>query len=537
MSLTAAGSAVVDELPKVVLRSSDQFALWKERVSNLCWAATHVDVFSLSDDQCDRIMKAYDDAKKDRGGNVVDVVGKCWVLLTSHLSDELLMKVSHVRKGAIATLLFEIRAGLCVNTMDDVQPLRIELYSASMAQHCNNDLQSYISYIIARKDKLSFLKCEVPELELIHIFFKGLSPVFNALQVHFAIPGTMPTSFTQAIMIVRSYSSNPVVSAELAKAKSPANIMVNVASASRPQRPNGTIFCRLFANSGSCKFGQKCKFSHGAQSQPTPNHPAATSNNGKDGTICFYCKKKGHVAAVCRKKQFDLNKGQTESKQSSLSLTSATSPLQGISLEQHPFADGQEEEESYVLVFGTTTEDVPPNAWVCDSGATASATFNAEDCTNITDCRVMVTAAGTSFEVNKKGTAHILVQDTSGRPVRLFVQNCLISDKFPYKLLALQAFTNKGHTVYMQNDEMLLFSPSGGSVLKAAKDRQSKLFLLATVNKGPAFLEEKLEQEKQKGRVNNSAKVVAMARVDALRRVAKEWPSGEQLTGKDVQER
>src|SRR5262249_7905610 len=94
------------------------------------------------------------------------------------------------------------------------------------------------------------------------------------------------------------------------------------------------------------------------------------------------------------------------------------------------------------------------NSWVCDSGATSSATYDADDCVDIVECKVDVTAAGTAFNVERKGTAVILVTDTCGRQQELRITNCLISDKFPYKLLALQAFTTKGHSVLMKEDAL-----------------------------------------------------------------------------------
>ena len=64
------------------------------------------------------------------------------------------------------------------------------------------------------------------------------------------------------------------------------------------------------------------------------------------------------------------------------------------------------------------------------------------DCINVRDCKVTVTAAGTTFEVRRTGTAIIDTLDERGRPVRLHMNNTLISERFPYKLLALQLNTN-----------------------------------------------------------------------------------------------
>ena len=107
--------------------------------------------------------------------------------------------------------------------------------------------------------------------------------------------------------------------------------------------------------------------------------------------------------------------------------------------------------------------------WVCDSGATTSATFDPSDCIDLQDCSVRVTAAGTSFE----GTAIVQALDTTGKAHTLHLTNCLISDKFPYKLLALQQFTEKGHTVVFKDREMRVSNPINNVTLCATQDTHS----------------------------------------------------------------
>jgi transposase InsO family protein len=96
---------------------------------------------------------------------------------------------------------------------------------------------------------------------------------------------------------------------------------------------------------------------------------------------------------------------------------------------------------------------------------------------------VTVTAAGSSFTVLKKGTAVIFVLDTLGRKQQLHVSNCLISDKFPYKLLALQSFTSRGFSIQILQNSLTLSNNSSDVSLRATHDKSSRLFILHSLCK------------------------------------------------------
>ena len=188
------------------------------------------------------------------------------------------MKVTHVSRGLLKSLLTEIGHAIMVNNLDEVPPLRLELYGATMQKDCGSDLQCWINYILERASKLLFLKKEVPQEELVAIFLKGLHPVpFQQLQVFFAIPGQMPKTFDAVVATTRKFASSPAVAMELAKLKS-AGIsqtmfpMVPQAQTKSKQTPR----CRLFASSGQCRYGARCKFTH--VSTPASGSPRRNRN-------------------------------------------------------------------------------------------------------------------------------------------------------------------------------------------------------------------------------------------------------------------
>jgi hypothetical protein len=203
----------------IVLRTADQYDMWKARVADVCWSATGKDVFAVTDDDCKAVMALIGDpaAEKKMG---YEWLTKCWNLVTNSLHDDVYRKVNHVTRGLLQTLLTEICHTLVINNAEEVPALRLELYGASMHKDCGSDLQVWINYIVERGAKLNFLKKPVEESELVAIFLKGLHPAFNQLQVAFAIPGGAPKKFADAVTTTRKFAANPTVAAELAKLKS-----------------------------------------------------------------------------------------------------------------------------------------------------------------------------------------------------------------------------------------------------------------------------------------------------------------------------
>ena len=137
------------------------------------------------------------------------------------------------------------------------------------------------------------------------------------------------------------------------------------------------------------------------------------------------------------------------------------------------------EPDVYSFVFSADSTASKRSGWVLDSGATSSATYDADDCIDVVDCKVNVTAAGCTFVVVKKGKAIISAIGGNGKANTIQVRNCLISEKFPFKLLALQAFTKRGHTVFMQGNSMSIADPAKTVIMTADKDPVSKLYFLA----------------------------------------------------------
>ena len=463
----------------LVLKTSDQYDLWRSRVGDTCWAATMKDIWSLNEGECERALGelTHPDQKTP---HVHAWVGKCWSIITSSLHDDVYRKVSHIPRGKIPSLLAEIAFALQRDGAEEVAPLRLQLYGATMTKDAGNDLQLWISYLIERRDKLHFLKKPIEDAELVVLFLKGLPAVFQQLKVYFAIPNQLPRNFDAAITAVRKFASDPAVEMELNKLKSSgvSQTMFHMQATPPAHQSTSRQRCIQFARNGSCRFGTRCKFSHTVL-------PGTGNSNATQFTVCTFCSKPGHGEVDCHFKKKLLS--QLQQPKPTTLVVAATQPSD-TPAQQEGKATPQAIDYgvfNFVFSVGTSEESdtTRDSRWVLDSGATCCATFDESDCTDVRECSVHVTAAGTKFLVEKVGTAKVVALDAKGREIHLNLTNTLISTKFPYKLLALQLVTSKGHKVEMGMNEMRITNRLTDHVLLGVKDPRSKLFFLSTTTK------------------------------------------------------
>jgi hypothetical protein len=125
MSLNAQSDDAAKSPP---LRTADQFPAWKERMTVRCWAIINKNVFDLSNADCKATMKTLD--QKDPSKRE-DWITRVWVILSTSLHDDLLLRVVHIEPGLVHSLIREVETALQVHEPNEAQTLRIELYSAS----------------------------------------------------------------------------------------------------------------------------------------------------------------------------------------------------------------------------------------------------------------------------------------------------------------------------------------------------------------------------------------------------------------------
>ena len=142
-----------------LLQTADQYLAWKTRVFDKCWAVTGHDIAETTDAECTAALKTAaetkDASKRDNW------VSTCWLIITSSLHDDLLLKLT-TKRGMLASLMTEINAALLINSAEEVQPLRLELYGATMQKDGNSDLQSYSCTVCT--PFTNHCKCSLPFL-------------------------------------------------------------------------------------------------------------------------------------------------------------------------------------------------------------------------------------------------------------------------------------------------------------------------------------------------------------------------------------
>lgn len=515
----------------LILRSADQYHLWKARVADACYAAVYKDVFAITDNDCRAAIQELEE-KQGSDRAKFEWVGKIWSILTSSLHDDVYRKVNHIQRGYIKSLLDEISHTLVVNNMEEVGPLRLELYGGTMEKDGSNDLQLWINFVVERGNKLLFLKKEVPQEELVTIFLKGLHDCFEQLQVYFAIPGQMPKTLEQAVTIVRKHAQSPAMVGRLAKLKAPGlsqnlfpAIAPQPATATQPAKSRQQIVCRQFSEKGTCSYGAKCRFKHTATPGSGPPSQGQPNRNYNNDVKCGFCSRPGHSEQECRTKQrlltqvrnehaalatptIGLNQSQpSETKSESQAQTTLhfnSDPFSPFTFMMHTNGVSQHQNVRDASKTGAFQHQVEPGSvtsskisvfqhksdWVMDSGATCCATFDENECIDVVACNINVTAAGSSFRVYKAGTVLINTVDDLGRPVQLKMRNTLIAPEFPLKLLALQMFTAKDFEVTLRKHDVLIKSPHTDFVFVGRKDPQSLLYFLQTAAKPAPEIEQ-----------------------------------------------
>src|SRR4051812_6508743 len=95
------------------------------RIASECWSATRLEIFDLTQEQCDAGSLEYKESEKSNNdkSKTTDWVAKLWRIITASIHDELYIKLKHVPRGHIPALLSEVRTALMVDSAEDASTL------------------------------------------------------------------------------------------------------------------------------------------------------------------------------------------------------------------------------------------------------------------------------------------------------------------------------------------------------------------------------------------------------------------------------
>ena len=203
-----------------------------------------------------------------------------------------------------------------------------------------------------------------------------------------------------------------------------------------------TNVCRLFASTGKCKFGDKCKYAHKENKESEKKAPDRTDGKkeekskqpekkveevAKSSFSCHRCGKAGHVRKDCKVK--------------------IAAPV--VEGDEGSTSESNEESELSAAVFCLNSEEQPANKkrkdqWGLDSCASRVMTNNLDDFEpgSIVEVDVdMQVGDSNSMKITKKGIIRVK-QGEEGKLVKL--SDAYYAPLLPIKLISLGVLIKAG---------------------------------------------------------------------------------------------
>ena len=232
-----------------------------------------------------------------------------WSFLRNHLSEEIYRKTldpTAVTFGDTVALLRYLRKNWHNNSVYDRANIR-ETFNSLTLETCK-DMDDFIMEFKSQKALMTKY---------------GIGLIAVDEDALFAFHQKLPVAYKDNQLHVMANGMD--FSTALAYYKNVANCFPDVPGSTHPsviKQPesahNAVEICRMFAASGKCRFGQKCKFSHVSQPHTASEGPAnhnfgnSSSKSNRFSGKCNYCGIKGHKEQECFKKKRQENKKATD---------------------------------------------------------------------------------------------------------------------------------------------------------------------------------------------------------------------------------
>jgi hypothetical protein len=439
------------DLPRL---TDSNYSVWEEHVKQCFYSNTWDAATTAAWD------RAQDEAIPD--ANLTDAQNRAaWGKIYSTLPANVIQRVRDIEQGKIELLLAGVRDFYLKSSL--ASELRLEDELSSKRLHDFSDLTAYILWLENTVKTLEDMGHTVTERKKIAYLLNGLPEEFTPVKSQLLIQEmTSTVNWKQTIRFTAIF--NEKVLPPMAKIRKAAAFNVNDDSKRQ--------LCRLFSQTGSCRFGSTCKFVH---TQP----PAGGQTKWKPptGTSCTYCRKPGtHVAAQCRKKIQD--EAATMKSSSSTNLAAQADDAQ---------TEAEEDQDIDLLftlsqVSATALSTVSSHdadadsTWALDGGSTIHACFNRDllfDTRPVT--KLIKVASGATMTIATVGKA--LLGDIT-------LCNVHYHPLFTRNLLSEQIFDRKGCTI-TKTGGIATVSRYGATLLVAKLSDHCSLYLTPTLQSSP----------------------------------------------------
>ena len=282
--------------PKFEKLSDDNYAKWVDNIRDYLYGDDLGDVFDCSELEVgeDGSELATPAAALART-TLTKKLGKLWVFLRTHLSDDVYRKTQDpddVTFGDSVSLLRYLRKNWHNNSVYDRANIR-GIFTELTLETC--------------KDMNDFILQFKLQRSLMGKFGIGLLAIDE--DALFEFHQKLPVAYQEKRLHVMA--NNMSLADALGYYKNVAACFADIPGSTHPSvikkaesAHNAVEICRNFASTGNCSFGNKCRFTH--VSQPHSGPSGNTSGAGRTYSFkgnCNFCGIKGHKVTDCRKKK------------------------------------------------------------------------------------------------------------------------------------------------------------------------------------------------------------------------------------------
>jgi hypothetical protein len=454
------------------------------------------------------------------GEGFVDWVYNAFTGIQESLSDDIADRITGVACGDVVALLAGINLAVGHTETHDSLDLEYIYTETTMEKDGDNDIMKYTGVLKALTRRLKAAGCNIADKKQQRVLLRGLHqdvfqffiqdaerhPYESYAKLETALlkaaskermmqrlsalkPGTTHSAMTTRLGATRSTSTKQEDGngSRLARIVSEAVMTSMAGVADKRGRDAGS--CWQFERTGKCEKGSSCRFSHTKKRERSTSSgidgDGATKSNKRRGRIgdsepatkgtnmhCAWHNTNNHNTADCQLFSSPHFQEQLRKVQNGQAIAAVnTTNVRDVN---HEFLCVTQ--LSLENVFACRGTNSKLDMWCVDGGATTSATWDRESCTDIVSCNVRVDGPNSadSFTVTEKGTRRFTALNPDGTTSVIAARDVLISPAFPFHIFSEIKVLRAGATATKKHNSWQFYKPAsqGGGPLFHASPRR-----------------------------------------------------------------